>query len=258
MLIVALLALLALAILLAARARYDVDVPLADQAIEDDVPVILVHGYGGGPGSMALLERLLEARNRQVIAVSLPDGGRGDIAASSRVLDGVMDREGVPEVDIVGFSAGGLVARTVLEQGGDDGSVRSLVFLGTPHHGTRLAGLATSLDPSLCARACREMIPGSHFLRALNSGRNTPTGTSLTNIYSADDGVVTPPRSARLEGARNILIQDGCPGSRVAHTRLVTDPSALGLVVGALDGELGELTSGSCDDVRRLGMSSES
>jgi triacylglycerol esterase/lipase EstA (alpha/beta hydrolase family) len=250
--IVGVLAVLVLAALLALRARYDVDVPLVDQVVEDEVPVLLVHGYGGGPASMAVLERVLESRGRRVISVALPNGGRGDIAVSAVAVEEIVEEERTKEVDIVGFSAGGLVARTFLEQGG--GRVRSLVFLGTPHHGTRLAGLATSLDPSLCARACREMVPGSRFLRTLNSGRNVPPGTSVANIYSADDGVVTPPRSARLEGARNVLIQDVCPGARVAHTRLVSEPIALGLVVDALEAGSGAFNPQSCEDVRRLGL----
>jgi triacylglycerol esterase/lipase EstA (alpha/beta hydrolase family) len=228
---------------------------LVDQVVEDEVPVLLVHGYGGGPASMAVLERVLEGRDRRVISVALPNGGRGDIAVSAGAVEEIVEEEGAQEIDIVGFSAGGLVARTFLEQNG--ARVRSLVFLGTPHHGTRLAGLATSLDPSLCARACRQMVPGSHFLRKLNEGRSAPPGTSLVNIYSADDGVVTPPRSARLEGARNVLIQDVCPGARVAHTRLVSEPIALGLVVDALEAGSGAFDPRSCEDVRRLGLGTE-
>ena len=255
LLIVGVLVLLAVAALLILRARYDVDVPLVDQVAEEEVPVLLVHGYGGGPASMAVLERVLESRDRRVLSVALPNGGRGDIAVSAGVVEEIVEEEGATEVDIVGFSAGGLVARTFLEQGG--GRVRSLVFLGTPHHGTRLAGLATSVDPSLCARACREMVPGSHFLRTLNAGRHVPPGTSVANIYSADDGVVTPPRTARLEGARNVLIQDVCPGARVAHTRLVSDPIALGLVVEALESGSGNFDPSSCEHVRELGQAPE-
>ena len=252
LMIVGVAVLLALAAILILRARYDVDFPLVDQVVADEVPVLLVHGYGGGPASMAALERVLEDRDRRAISVALPQGGLGDIAVSARALEEVVDQEGASEVDIVGFSVGGLVARTFAQQGG--GEVRSLVFLGTPHQGTQLAELATSLDPSLCARACRQMVPGSHFLRTLNAGRDVPPGTSSTNVYSADDGVVTPPRSARLEGARNVLIQDVCPGARVAHTRLVSDPIAMGLVVAALEAGSGVLDPGSCEDVRQLGL----
>ena len=251
----AIVGVLVVLVLVTLLARYDADVPLVDQVVEDQVPVLLIHGYGGGPASMAALERVLESRGRRVISVALPNGGRGDIAVSAGAVEAIVEDEGTTEVDIVGFSAGGLVARTFLEQA--DGEIRSLVFLGTPHHGTRLAGLATSLDPSLCARACREMVPGSRFLRNLNEGRNLPPGTSSVNIYSADDGVVTPPRSARLEGARNVLVQDVCPGARVAHTRLVSDPIALGLVVDALEAGSGAFDPRSCEDVRRLGLGTE-
>jgi len=244
--------LVVLAIVLFARARYDVDVPLTDLAVEDGVPLFLVPGYGGDPASMGAVERLLEERGRRVVSVALPGSGRGDIVSSARALGEVITEEGASEVDVVGFSAGGLVARTFVQQEGNDAKVRFLVLLGTPHHGTRLAGLATALDPSLCARGCRQMIPGSRFLRTLNSRDEGSAGTASTNIYSADDGVVTPPESARLAGVRNIRVQDLCPGAQVPHSRLVTDPIALGLVVVALDGGLG-IDAESCDDVRQLG-----
>lgn len=249
--------LLVLAILLFARDRYDVDVPLTDMMGEDEVPVLLVHGYGGDPATMGAVERLLEERGRRVVSVALPGSGRGDIVASARALGEVIAEESASEVDVVGFSAGGLVARTFVQQGGDDADVRYLVFLGTPHHGTRLAGLATAFDPSLCARACRQMIPGSRYLRTLNSRDESSSGTVPTNIYSADDGVVNPPDS-RLAGARNVRIQDSCPGAQVPHSRLVTDPIALGLVVVALEGGPDLIDADSCEDIRRLGIIVES
>ena len=257
LLIAGLSAVLVLAVVLVAKARYDVDVPLVDEVVENEVPVLLVHGYGGGPESMSVLERLLEERDRRVVSVALPGSGRGDIAASARVLGEVVAEAGAPEVDIVGFSAGGLVARAFAKQEGDGADVRFLVFLGTPHHGTRLAGLATAFDPTLCARACRQMIPGSRFLRTLNSRDERSAGAVSTSIYSAQDGVVTPFESARLAGARNILIQDPCPDAQVPHARLVTDPVALGLVVDALDGRSGRVDAGSCEDIRRLGVIAE-
>lgn len=249
---------LVLAILLFARDRYDVDAPLTDEAFADRVPVLLVHGYGGDPASLGALERLLEGRGRRVVSVALPGSGRGDIVASAGALDEVIAMEGTPWVDVVGFSAGGLVARTLVLQEGDDANVRFLVSLGTPHHGTRLAGLATAFDPSLCARACRQMIPGSRFLRKLNFRDDERPRASVTSIFSADDGVVTPPRSARLRWAQNIRIQDVCPNAQVPHARLVTEPVAMGLVVAALNGGPGEIDPTSCDDIRQLGTVPES
>lgn len=57
----------------------------------------------------------------------------------------------VDEITIVGHSMGGLVARSAClygEQQGDDwlNSLRNLVFLGTPHHGSSFEGVGQWLD----------------------------------------------------------------------------------------------------------------
>ena len=49
---------------------------------------------------------------------------------------------------------------------------------------------------------------------------------------------VTPPDTARLEGALNVRVQDVCAGSGVGHGGLVRDPLVLGLVARALDGAM--------------------
>jgi hypothetical protein len=55
-------------------------------------------------------------------------------------------------------------------------------------------------------------------------------------VRSTSDRVVTPVDSAALAGALNILVQDVCPGSPVAHGDLPRNPvvlAVLGSVLGA-------------------------
>ena len=77
--------------------------------------------------------------------VDLPGDGTGDLVEAADALDAAataaLERTGEPAVDIVGYSAGGVVARLWIADGGA-GSVRRVVTLGSPHHGTELAGLA--------------------------------------------------------------------------------------------------------------------
>jgi triacylglycerol lipase len=219
-----------------------------------EVPVLLVHGYNGTPASMDALAARLRAGGRRVVAVSLPDQGTGDLRAAARALAGAVDRTGAARVDLVGFSAGGIVARLWLAEEAGVPRARRVVLLGAPNHGTELAGAAAGLDPGLCDGACAQLAPGSALLAELNRGDETPPGPQLFSIWTALDRTVTPPATAVLEGAANIRVQDVCASAQVDHGGLVTDPLALGLTLGALEGTLPSAPgAGDCARLRATG-----
>jgi triacylglycerol esterase/lipase EstA (alpha/beta hydrolase family) len=176
-----------------------------------------------------------------VVVVQLPDRGTGDIEASAGVVARAVDGTGASTVDLVGYSAGGIVVRTYLDKPGVAGHVRHVVLLGSPNHGAQLAGLASLLGPQLCQGACAQLVPGSSLLAHLNQlvgGHEFPAGPDVTSIWTALDRTVTPPTSAVLAGARNVRLQDVCRDSRVGHGGLVRDPLTVGLALRALDGGL--------------------
>jgi triacylglycerol esterase/lipase EstA (alpha/beta hydrolase family) len=140
-------------------------------------------------------------------------------------------------VDLVGYSAGGVVIRLWLADPGRALRARRVVLLGTPNHGTELAGAAAALGPGLCGSIC-QLAPGSAVLAELNRGDETPPGPRFFSIWTAQDQTVVPPATAVLDGAANIRVQDVCPSARLGHGDLVTSPLALGLVVEALQGTL--------------------
>jgi triacylglycerol lipase len=219
-----------------------------------EVPVLLVHGYNGTPASMGALAGRLRAAGRRVVAVSLPEQGTGDLRASAQALAGAVDRTGAARVDLVGFSAGGIVARLWLAEEAGALRARRVVLLGAPNHGTELAGAAAGLDPGLCDGACAQLAPGSALLAELNRGDETPPGPQVFSIWTALDRTVTPPATAELEGAANIRVQDVCASSQVDHGGLVTDPLALGLTLGALEGTLPEAPgAGDCARLQATG-----
>jgi triacylglycerol lipase len=205
------------------------------------VPVVLVHGYDGTPASFDVLSSRLRAAGRQVVVVRLPDRGTGDIEVSAGVVAHAVDGTGASTVDLVGYSAGGIVVRAYLGQPGVAVHVRHVVLLGSPNHGAELASLAALLGPRLCPGACAELVPGSELLARLNQlvhGREFPAGPDVTSVWTALDRTVTPPTSAVLAGARNVRVQDVCADSRVDHGGLVRDPLTLGLALRALGGGL--------------------
>jgi triacylglycerol lipase len=203
-----------------------------------EVPVLLVPGLDGTASSVGTLAARLRAGGRRVVVVELPDRGTGDLAADARVLERAVDRTGAASVDLVGYSAGGIVVRAFLADRGGAARTRRVVLLGTPNHGTDLAGAAAAVDARLCTGSCAQLVPGSALLARLNRGDETPAGPAFTSIWTARDQTVTPPASARLEGAVNVRLQDVCAGAGVGHGGLVRDPLVLGLVARALDGAL--------------------
>jgi hypothetical protein len=112
--------------------------------------------------------------------------------------------------------------------------VRRVVTLGSPHHGTKLAALGVALAPGSCPVACQQLAPGSDLLDELNDGDETPAGPQWLSVWTEQDETVTPPDSARLDGAVNVALQDVCPGLQVTHGQLPTGPVVRALVLQAL------------------------
>jgi triacylglycerol lipase len=108
-------------------------------------PVVLVPGYGGTAASLMVLQRRLRGPLRPVVVASLPDRGTGEIDASIRALGGAVDRTGAAMVDLVGYSAGGIVVRGWLRQPGNAARARNVVLLGSPNHGVEPDGAGKSV-----------------------------------------------------------------------------------------------------------------
>ncbi len=197
-------------------------------------PVLLVPGYGGATGSLQVLASSLRAAGRSATIVVLPGDGTGDLRGSVTAVEAAANATGAPSVDLVGYSAGGVVARLWAVDNLD--RVRRVVTLGSPHHGTKVAGLATALVPGACPLACQQLAPGSDLLDDLNDDE-TPDGPQWLAVWTEQDETVTPPDSARLDGAVNVAVQDVCAGLAATHGQLPTLPLVRGLVLQALSAQ---------------------
>ncbi len=209
--------------------------PTANQTLLG--PVILVPGYGGGTDGLDNLAVRLRGVGRTTTVLQLAGDGTGDLQVEAKLLKTAADAAiagGAPSVDIVGYSAGGVVTRLWADELGGAVHARRIVLLGSPNHGTDVAALGATLGGSLCPAACQQLAPDSDLLRTLNSDDETPAGPQWVSIWTSQDQVVTPPESARLDGAVNIVVQDVCRGASVDHGSLPTDPAMQGLVLRAL------------------------
>jgi hypothetical protein len=224
--------------------------PAAARA-EPSVPVVLIPGWHGDPGSF---DRMIPALEGAGLTVLDFDPGRAgpqalayaptadgqhipDVAAAvvRPAIDAALARAGYPpdaEVDIVGYSMGGLVARSLIEQGEWADRVRTLVMLGTPNHGTIAAWVPATVGGFGRWNATgSDMRPGSPFLRSM--GTAEPAGERYVAIGGAPpwlpvryDGLV-PSESPFLTGDEHYLVP-------AHHGALPSDPQTLGLVTSAL------------------------
>jgi triacylglycerol lipase len=236
--VLALLVVVALAVVaLVLVTRDDAPGPAAPVSQEEPGPVLLVPGYGGGTGSLHGLADRLTAAGRDVTLVALPADGTGDLAAAADALDAAagaaLERTGAGSVDVVGYSAGGVVARLWIADGGAD-LARRVLTLGSPHHGTTLADLAAGVAPGQCPEACRQLATDSDLLAGLNDGDETPAGPTWVSVWTTEDETVTPPDSARLDGALNLEVQSVCATAQVGHGDLPRDPLVQAIVLAQL------------------------
>lgn len=215
-------------------------------------PVLLVPGYGGGRDALLTLAARIGATGRATQVLTLPGDGTGDLAAQVAVLDAAADAviaAGAPSVDVIGYSAGGVVAGLWVAR--DDGAAkaRRIVTLGSPLHGTTLAATGAALAPDACPLACRQLAPGSALLAELD---RPGVGSALPwlSLWTTDDQTVTPPESARLAGALDVPVQAVCAGARVSHGALPTDPVVTAIVLRAVSAQ--PLTAPGPADCARL------
>ncbi|MFI5933445.1 lipase family alpha/beta hydrolase [Actinoplanes sp. NPDC051494] len=226
----------AVAVVFVVRGAGERDRPGPDQAAAGTV--LLVPGYGGSTTALTRLAELLEADGRPARVVALPGDGTGDLVVSAGTLEQAVRTaldDGAPSVDIVGYSAGGVVARLWVQRHDGARFARRVVTLGSPLHGTRLAGLGAALAPDSCPVACRQLAPGSDLLTGI-ADDDLPSGLPWLSIWTEDDETVQPPDSARLDGAVNVPMQGLCPGLTVSHSELPTNPAVSALVRQALSG----------------------
>ncbi|WP_371669611.1 alpha/beta fold hydrolase [Streptomyces sp. NBC_00289] len=183
-------------------------------------PVVLLHGFIDNRSVFVLLRRSLAQHGRQQVESLNYSPLTCDIRTAAELLgrhiEEICARTGSGQVDIVGHSLGGLIARYYVQRLGGDLRVRTLVTLGTPHSGTRVAPLANA-HPIV-----RQMRPGSELLEELT--RPAPgCRTHFVSFWSDLDHLMDPLETACIDhpdlSAQNVRV------SGVGHLALPVHPA---------------------------------
>ncbi len=199
-------------------------------------PVLLLPGYGGDDTGLAALADGLRSEGRTVEVVGPPGDGRGDLRDHAALVAEAAEAavaDGAPSVDVVGYSAGGVVARFFVADLDGDEITRRVLTLASPHHGTDLAE-AAGLAGTGCPEGCQQLQPDSELLAGLNARDETPAGPQWLALWTEDDQTVVPPTSGRLEGAVSFGLQQVCPDLVVSHGEVPSTPAVVRIVVAGL------------------------
>jgi triacylglycerol lipase len=217
--------------------------------------VLLVPGYGDGTSALEVLAARIRRTGRRAELVSLPGNATGDLGSQAAVLNTQVNAAlaGGAEVDVIGYSAGGVVTRLWDATYNGAAKARFIITLGSPLNGTQIAAAGNAADPGACPVACQELVPGSTLLSQLHKTpyKGKPAWLSL---WTDDDQVVRPPTSARLAGAVNLPLQRVCPDAIITHGQLPSAPLVMGIVLSVLRSErVGSFTSSQCESLQTLG-----
>lgn len=144
-------------------------------------------------------------------------------------IEGLAQRHGFESLHLVGHSKGGLIARRYVQHHGGDRRVKSVITLGTPHHGTPTAWVGVAImGAGIVRSSAGDLLPNSPLVRAL--ARDTfPAHVPLTSIYSKED-LVCPHWASVLRPRPGESSMTNVQVRGIGHSQLAWDPGVYRIV----------------------------
>lgn len=160
----------------------------------------------------------------------------GQLTEFARLVRGAT---GADQVDVVGYSQGGLVLRTALRSGLSPTWVATAVLIAPSFHGT--TSILTGALPASACPACADQVAGSALLTELATGGDLDGDVRYAVLSSRRDDVVTPVASQIPEGpadrVRSVVVEDHCTDLRTNHINLPAERPVMRWVVAALQSD---------------------
>ena len=187
-------------------------------------PIFLVHGLWNNPNLFEKLIEKIKEDDYQLYRPHLPHKfGKTSLLRLARDLDSKIEKLVGPEIeiDIVGFSMGGLISRIWLQN--HKGFLRTKRFfsIGTPHFGTYTA----QLIPSFFMPGLAEMKRGSDLISQLNNDLISLKRVECTSFYTKWDLMSFPGWQAKLSIGNSYQVPV------LTHKELINNNKSLDVLV---------------------------
>ena len=190
-------------------------------------PLVLIHGMWDTPRVFDPLKRQLAGRRGPLLIPHLPHRfGLTPIEVQAALLATHIEAAfGIEQpIDLLGFSMGGVIARTWIQLLGGHRRTRRLISVGSPQQGT----LTAEPWPSWPLAGVADLKVGSPLLSQLNANLATLQHVDCCSFYCEPDLMVMPAWRAVLPigPGKNLPVR--------YHHQLLTHPAALEVLVDEL------------------------
>ena len=182
--------------------------------------IVLVHGLWNNP---QLFDKLIDKINQDDYELLIPflphKFGKTSLENLAKDLDcqiKTMIDPGI-EIDLVGFSMGGLISRVWLQHYNGFSRTKRFFSIGTPHNGSYTA----QLIPSWLFKGIAEMKKGSYLLTKLNDDLSALEKVECMSFYTKWDLMSFPGWHSKLSVGNSQQLPV------LTHKELITNPTSL-------------------------------
>ncbi|MBE9185239.1 triacylglycerol lipase [Microcoleus sp. LEGE 07076] len=190
----------------------------------DRNPVILIHGIWDTKAIFSKMSARLTQLGWCVYSVNLTpnDGSVSLDLLAQQLADYIRETfEQEQQLEIVGYSMGGIVSRYYIQRLGGINRVQRFITISAPHSGT-LTAYFMSLPGYL------DMRLNSGLLRDLNKDVTEFKRINFTSIWTPFDIMIVPSNSSRMPVGKEVKI------NVMLHRQMVTDTQSINALVEEL------------------------
>jgi triacylglycerol lipase len=195
--------------------------------LEKRNPIILIHGLWNTSSIFSSITSKLDEIGIEYFAPTLNHSyGITSIIDLSNILNElILEKYGLEkEIDILGFSMGGIIGRYWLQKFNGYKRTRRLISIGSPHKGTLMAQLV----PKYPFRGISEMKINSKFLRELAKNDFFLDGIECISFFTYWDLMVFPGWWTNLNLGKKISVKV------FKHRNLVSNKTVIDKIINEI------------------------